>query len=303
MRDFVHIDQIEAFLYVVELKSVHKASQALYLSQPTITARIKTLERHLNTELFTRNNRQLLLNDRGKAFIPYAQEMMQMYKRAKREMEKPNEHEKILIGANIITSQYFMPFVLPEWTTTQPNFKIQFQATTNDRLLEKVKTEEIDFAIMGATTDETVTQIPLLDNSIKLIVHPKHHFAQLTTVSVDLLAKEQLVFFECGSFDWNYIYKLFELEQVKPNIYVKTDHLEVAKSYIKVNKCIGFLPRLAVHQELLRGELMEIETSNLLTIQQHIYLTYRDSHLLNLLKDTIIASAESFMQQCLDITN
>lgn len=303
MGNSVNIDQIEAFLYVVELKSVHKASQALYLSQPTITARIKTLERHLNTELFTRNNRQLLLNDRGKAFVPYAREMMQMYKRVKKEMEQSNEHEAISIGANIISSQYFMPFVLPKWTAAHPNFKIHFHATTNDRLLEKVKTEEIDFAIMGATTEETVTQIALLDNSVKLIVHPHHPFAQLATVSVDLLAKEELVFFECGSFDWNYIYKLFELEQVKPNIYVKTDHLEVAKSYIKVNKCIGFLPHLAVHQELLSGELIEIETSNLLTIQQHIFLTYRNSNALNLLKDTIIASAESFMQQRLSITN
>lgn len=290
----MNIDQIEAFLYVVELKSVHKASQALYLSQPTITARIKTLERHLNTELFTRNNRQLLLNERGKAFIPYAQEMMQMYKRAKKEMEKPNDHETISIGANIISSQYFIPFVLPNWMAKHPTYKVQFHATTNDRLLEKVKMGELDFAIMSSTTEEAVTQVALLDNSIKLIVHPAHPIAQLATVSVDLLAKEELVFFECGSFDWNYIYKLFELEQVKPNIFLKTDHLEVAKSYIKLNQCIGFLPRLAVHQELARGELVEIETSNLLTIQQHIFLTYSNVTPLNRLKDTIMASAESF---------
>ncbi|SCX52632.1 LysR family transcriptional regulator [Lysinibacillus fusiformis] len=48
----MNIDHIEAFLYVVHYKSTHKAASALFLSQPTVTARIKSLERELGVELF-----------------------------------------------------------------------------------------------------------------------------------------------------------------------------------------------------------------------------------------------------------
>ncbi len=65
----MNIDHIEAFLYVVHYKSIHKAANALFLSQPTVTARIKSLERELNVELFHRDGRSVILSDKGKDFF------------------------------------------------------------------------------------------------------------------------------------------------------------------------------------------------------------------------------------------
>ena len=73
----MNIDHLEAFMYVVHLKSIHKAANALFLSQPTVTARIKTLERELSTELFTREGRGLILTEQGRAFIPFAEQIIQ----------------------------------------------------------------------------------------------------------------------------------------------------------------------------------------------------------------------------------
>lgn len=62
----MNIDHFEAFMYVVHLESIHKAAEALYLSQPTVTARIKSLERDLGIELFLRKGRSLTLSEEGK---------------------------------------------------------------------------------------------------------------------------------------------------------------------------------------------------------------------------------------------
>lgn len=67
----MNIDHIEAFLYVVHYKSTHKAASALFLSQPTVTARIKSLERELGVELFYREGRSVTLSDKGKDFLPF----------------------------------------------------------------------------------------------------------------------------------------------------------------------------------------------------------------------------------------
>ena len=69
----MNIDHIEAFLYVVHYKSIHKAANALFLSQPTVTARIKSLERELGVELFYRDGRSVSVSEKGKIFtICYA---------------------------------------------------------------------------------------------------------------------------------------------------------------------------------------------------------------------------------------
>lgn len=78
----MNIDHIESFLYVVEYKSIHKAAHVLFLSQPTITARIKALEENLNVKLFIRNGRSLSLSKHGHYFIPHAKQIVDTYRKS-----------------------------------------------------------------------------------------------------------------------------------------------------------------------------------------------------------------------------
>lgn len=68
--------QIEAFLAVVDNKSFSKAAEICLLTQPTISARISTLEKELGVRLIDRNSRELLLTDYGQVFYKYAEEML-----------------------------------------------------------------------------------------------------------------------------------------------------------------------------------------------------------------------------------
>ncbi|MEK5183656.1 LysR family transcriptional regulator [Solibacillus sp. FSL W7-1324] len=82
----MNIDHIESFIYVVEYKSVHKAANVLFLSQPTISARIKSLEESLNVQLFIRSGRSLSLSKEGQHFLPYAQEIVALYRKIQMEI-------------------------------------------------------------------------------------------------------------------------------------------------------------------------------------------------------------------------
>ena len=268
----MNIDHLEAFMYVVHLKSIHKAANALFLSQPTVTARIKTLERELSTELFTREGRGLLLTEQGKAFIPYAEKIIQTYKEGKKQMKGRNEQEEIIIGANVITSQYFIPFALPFWKKRNPDIHFKFVSGTNDMLLEKILNRQVDIAFIRNLSHDDLQTCEVLDNSVKLIVYPGHPLLLLQNITVSVLVEEPLVFFECGAFDWNRVHKLFEVEKVEPKIEFQVDHLEVAKSIIKSQCAIGFLPYLCVKKELENGELMEVDVSHLIQIKQHVLL-------------------------------
>ncbi|WP_160719333.1 LysR family transcriptional regulator [Bacillus sp. USDA818B3_A] len=270
----MNIDHLEAFMYVVQLKSIHKAAEALFLSQPTVTARIKTLEQDLGIELFYRKGRSVTLSEEGKAFIPYAEQIIRTYQQGKKLLKKEEHPEEIVIGANLITSQYFMPFVLPFLKKARPELRFKFISSSNEILLEKLLHKQVDIAFMKDITHRGVQKHEVLNNEVKLVVYPGHSFQYQEKISVQQLADEPLVFFECGAFDWNLVYHLFEVASTQPKIEFLVDHLEVAKSVILSKNGIGFLPSLSIKDELQRGELVEIDVSHILQINQHIFVTH-----------------------------
>ncbi len=87
----MNIEHIESFLYVVKYKSIHKAANALYLTQPTVSARIKSLEETLGTTLFHRESRSLTLTESGKEFIPFATNIVESFYESKKYLNRNNQ--------------------------------------------------------------------------------------------------------------------------------------------------------------------------------------------------------------------
>lgn len=66
----MNIENIEAFVYINHYGSFNKAADVLYISQPTVTARIQSLERELDCKVFDRLGKQINLTDKGRQFLP-----------------------------------------------------------------------------------------------------------------------------------------------------------------------------------------------------------------------------------------
>ena len=61
----MNLKQLEAFVKVAEGGSFSKAAKSLFLTQPTISAHISSLERELNVRLFVRNTKEVILSEQG----------------------------------------------------------------------------------------------------------------------------------------------------------------------------------------------------------------------------------------------
>src|SRR5919204_4028404 len=67
------LPQIEAFLEVARRQNLSRAAEALFVSQPTLTARLQSLEASLGEQLFVRTRRGMRLTEAGEAFLPFAE--------------------------------------------------------------------------------------------------------------------------------------------------------------------------------------------------------------------------------------
>ncbi|MCL1632646.1 LysR family transcriptional regulator [Sporolactobacillus sp. CPB3-1] len=86
------IEQIETFLAVVRHNGFRHASRKLFLTQPSVSMRIQMLEKELNASLFIRKGRKIALSDQGKALLPYAENILHIYREAVRALRTHSIH-------------------------------------------------------------------------------------------------------------------------------------------------------------------------------------------------------------------
>src|SRR6266513_1827624 len=67
------IVRVEGFLEVARLGSVSRAAEQLYVTQPTLTARLHALEKDVGAPLFVRARQGMRLTEAGRAFLPHAE--------------------------------------------------------------------------------------------------------------------------------------------------------------------------------------------------------------------------------------
>lgn len=96
------IDLTRTFLEIVRYGSFVSAAEHLYLTQTAITARIQKLESHLSCTLFVRNRAGARLTADGEAFVPYANQIIQTWEAAQRDLPLPDGYHNILhIGGEV----------------------------------------------------------------------------------------------------------------------------------------------------------------------------------------------------------
>lgn len=116
--DILDFRQIETFLYVSKTKNFTKAAEELYITQPTVSNHIATLEKELDTALFIRSRKNVSLTKSGEIFLKYALDLFSIYKNMTSDIKNFNQNFNGLINiyASSIPRKYFLPRILSEFS-------------------------------------------------------------------------------------------------------------------------------------------------------------------------------------------
>ncbi|MEO3946242.1 LysR family transcriptional regulator [Gorillibacterium sp. CAU 1737] len=266
----MNIENLEAFVYIHHYGSFNKAAEVLFLSQPSVTARIQTLERELDCRLFDRLGKQIELTDKGKQFLPYAQQILQTLQKGKHRLQNQQARSgELRIGSTLSVSNYVLADVLPRLAPLFPELSFKQTTAASDELVNRLLEREIDIAFVRRLTHPSVQAYPFYEDPIRLYVYRDHSFAAIGKVSIQDLRQETLVFFECGSLDWIRLHRVFENLDFSPRIKFHADNSETAKKLVLRQAGIAFLPGLCAREEVEAGSLVpiEIEETNGISLQ------------------------------------
>ncbi|MBI0578001.1 LysR family transcriptional regulator [Neobacillus cucumis] len=272
----MNIEQIEAFIFVAVTRSFSKAGEALFTTQPTVSARIKALENSLNCQLFYRTGNTVNLTKEGSTFLPYAKDILHSLKDGQYaiQREQLKLEGEIEISAVFVAAFHFLPDLMKEFHLEFPQVKVNLYTGHSTQVLDMVLNHQVTFGIARAVNHPKIESIHLFHDEMILAIYPEHPFGSREAVTMEELAREEFILYNRNSIDWTLIHNAFDHLQLQKNVIMETDNIEVVNRMVKQKIGIAILPKSAIGEELNNGTLIEVKVANLPYIQRDYELIY-----------------------------
>ena len=173
------METVAKYAYEVYKKeSFTKAAQALYISQPSLSAAISRLEKELGFYIFDRSSIPLSLTAEGRIYIESIEEMLEiennMHKRIRGLSD--DDHGPIIIGGSSYASYLIMSEICGEFYKKNPQIAVTLDIGnigSSHVLWEKLDNNEIDILIISAKQHGRCITVPLLEERLVIAMHKK----------------------------------------------------------------------------------------------------------------------------------
>jgi DNA-binding transcriptional LysR family regulator len=268
----VEIGQVEAFLAVGTFGGFRRAADALRVTQPAISARIRALETSLGVPLFVRSKTGLALSAAGRAFRPHAEQLLHAAASARQAVHdlRPSSGSAIQLAAALSICTYLLPDVLKRFQSTHPRVMITVRSGHSREVLEMVLAGQADIGIARSLHHPGVETLSLRDDPLVLVARPESQIARARRAPLEEVAGQPLVFFDRGSSDWTLTHGLFRRAGLVPNVVLEVETIETAKRMVERGMGLAFLPHLAVVHEIRRRRLVAVEVAAAETLSRSL---------------------------------
>ncbi len=186
--------QIRYFLAIAETKSFTKAAERLFVSQPSLSAGIKKLEKELGVVLFERGRRKVLLTSSGDFFLEKAQNILKEYQSTLNAFQDFKERPILKLGTLHTIRGFNLAKLVGAYRKKHPNVTIELYNSHLEELAKWLEEGKIDLAITSINQKEvSKTCQKLFEQKLSLAVSPEHPFARKSSINLADLEGELLI--------------------------------------------------------------------------------------------------------------
>ncbi len=269
--------QVEAFVQVSAHHSFSRAAEVLQLTQPSITARIQSLEREVGEELFERGGRGVRMTDAGLAFLPYAERILRTLVEGRDAIDEVRNVQlgSLQLGSALTISTYVLPRILHTFRSQYGGVDVSIRTGRSEQVLTMIQADEVQVGIVRSLSHPDIETVHLYDDEIVLSVNPEHPFAARGTATVEDAASEPIVLFDRGSSYFGLIHGFFRQAGVVPNVAMELDSLEATKRMVEEGLGVALVPLVTIERELEAGMLVKIEIVDAPPLNRPISLIYK----------------------------
>lgn len=278
----ISLQKLEVFVLVVELASVSRAAERLYVAQPVVTAHVRSLEERLGAKLLYRDGQRMQPTSAGKTAYAWAQDVLARSRGMVRELEGLAEGTlgSVEVASSMTPGSYLLPPVLGRFQLDHPGAELTLGVSNPEGALRDAESGAADLAVVMDDVElvrSTQLQCEQLGEEDMVLVTAPHAeprkpsipIAQLATLpfisSPPRLARREIE-----------DRRLREHGVRRENVVMALGHPEAMKRVAMQGIAATLLFRSAVSHELEEGSLREVAISDA-RLRVPILLVYRRS--------------------------
>jgi DNA-binding transcriptional LysR family regulator len=257
----LNFNQLRVFYHAAKNLSYTAAANALFITQPAVTAQMKAFEEFCNLKLFKKRKRKIFLTDEGRALFSYAEEIFKYEKEIENVIDEMRELKRgiLSLGTTKAYARYFMPLMLSTFHKNYPNIKIQLNEGSSLDMTHSLLDFKIEVAVVAKTAElPEVDFLPFSKEEMVVIVARGHQLTKEKAVSFKELAQEPFIMKESGSGTRKLVEQAFEKMNCVPNILMETSNTEFIKQLVQRGDGISIVVKEAVALELREKKLAQV---------------------------------------------
>jgi DNA-binding transcriptional LysR family regulator len=252
--------QLVYFRKVAETKSISRAAEELFVTQPAVSKQIKAIEEELGVLLFDRLGKKVHLTRTGEALYGHAVKILQSVDEAKAAVKGISGEcsGELVIGTSDHISLHRLPDILKSYIAAHPKVDLKLRCHRSETILELVRKNLVDLGVItlpkaaGNIVSTTIWKDPM-----SLVFPTAHPLASMKDIRLRDAAGYGLILPEPGTTTRNTIDEAFAKKRLVPAVAMEVVYIETIKGLVKAGLGISILPDKAVEEETKGGMLMK----------------------------------------------
>jgi DNA-binding transcriptional LysR family regulator len=260
------------------LKSFSKAADDLFLTQPTVSGHILSLEQSLSLRLFDRANREVRLTKSGKVFREYASKILSLRRNMLQVLSEFSQgiRGELSLGSSTIPGEYLLPKLIGDFRKTHPSFVISLKIADTKEVIQYVLQDQVEFGLIGAKLNHPSLHYEKYEEDQIIVVAPSEHpLTRKKRVGLDELLKEPWIIREEGSGTQVAVERALKskgrtLKQF--NVIMEMGSTSSVKEGVRAGLGLAFISRRAIEGEIRQGFFSQVDVEGLEPLCRQIYL-------------------------------
>lgn len=277
----------EYFLSIVELKSITKAANKNYISQPSMTQYLNRLEKAVGARLFNRNNGPLTLTCAGELYLDYIHKLVELNASWETELTKLKKvvDGTITLGIPLQMQSLLYPRVLSPFQSSNPRINIKIDDNASPALEKNILYNRLDIAMIYVKEKyhKSLSYYKLEKEPLLLICSKDNPLADGYAytienphpISAKALAEETIILLSPEFIVHDYAEKLLKTIQINPSRQLTMSSINAIMYAVSENKGISLIPRYAYYSFKDTKNLAVLSLKNSSPITMNLAMVYK----------------------------
>jgi LysR family transcriptional regulator, low CO2-responsive transcriptional regulator len=257
------LHQLQVFLKVTQLKSITKAADELFLTQPAVSIQLKNFQDQFEIPLTEVIGRKLFVTDFGQEIALASENILnEVYAINYKTMAYKGQLFGRLKVAIVSTAKYIMPYFLSDFMNLHNEVELLLDVTNKSKVIESLEKNEIDFAMVSVLpTNLQIEKLDLMQNKLFLIGNSNHIFND-DLYDASIFENIPLIYREQGSGTRFVMEQFIKANNLPVHKKMELTTNEAVKQSVIAGLGYSIMPIIGIKNELENGQLKIIPVKN-----------------------------------------